>query len=154
METGFWSGVSRSSAALSYTPMVSAAPGPRTESNPCVVSFFPAKYTLQPYFPFENTVSQGLHHLRLCRCHCSVRHEWTAALERRCFLTTFNTQICLTERSFCSIKVHVCSFTISINPIKLTNAKVIKNQDVLYSELYLEVLRTEFCLLQLELFQL
>lgn len=52
-----------------HTYELSAAPGLGAES--CVISFFPAKYTPQPYFPFENVVRQGLHHLLPPRFHWS-----------------------------------------------------------------------------------
>lgn len=114
---------------MKYCPQLhaydlSAAPGLGTESSSCVVSFFHSPIFLlktQSRFTSLAVVRVSL--------QCSLAMD-SSPLERVCLLTTFNTQICVTERFICNIKVLIFSFAISIHPIKLTNAKVITNQEM------------------------
>lgn len=126
METSFWSAVSGWSAALSNTPVTSLQLLGWEQNAILVWCLFSYKYTPQPYLPFENSESRftSLAAIQVS-LQCSLAMD-SSSLERGFLLTTFNTQICLTKRCICNIKVRIFSFAISIHPIKLTNAKVIK----------------------------
>lgn len=105
---------------------LSAAPGLGTESNPCVVSFFVQNTHHSPIFLLKTQWVKV--YITCCRPGFTAvfTGDGQQSLERGFLLTTFHTQICLTKRCICDIKVHIFSFAISIHPIKLTNAKVIK----------------------------
>lgn len=116
METHFWFVVAGWSTALSHTLMTSLQLLGWEQSSPCVVSLF---------FSCTNTHHSPVFLLqtwwvKVCVtcCHPGFSAVFTGdgqqLFGRDCLLTTFNTQICLTKRCTCNIKVQIFYFVISI----------------------------------------
>lgn len=127
METSFWSAVSGGSAALSYTPVTSPQLlgwEQKAILGWCLFSYKIHTTALSSLWKHGGSRFTSLAAVQVS-LQCSLATD-SSSLERGFLLTTFNTQICLTKRCICNIKVHIFSFAISIHPIKLTNAKVIK----------------------------
>lgn len=119
METSFWFVVSGWSTALNYMPMTSLQLLGWEQSSPCVVSvfffffFLLQKHTHSPIFLLQKWW------VKVCITCCCP--SFTGVLTgggqqffRDCFLTTFYTQICLTKRCTCNIRVQIFYFAISV----------------------------------------
>lgn len=132
MEASFWFVVSGWSTALSYTFMTSLQLLGWEQNSPCVVSFFfiPARTHTTALFSFckhdeSRCASRAAIQVSL---QCSLVMD-SSSSEGDCPLTIFNTQIRLTKRCTCNVRVQIFLFCYFCS-IKLANAKLIKNPDV------------------------
>lgn len=101
METGFWSAVFGWSTALSYMPMTSLQLLGWEQKAVLVWCLFST--ALFSFWKHSESRFTSLAVVRVS-LQCSLAMD-SSPLERVCLLTTFNTQICVTKRFICNIKV-------------------------------------------------